>query len=262
MRFPLRKKVCSAILLCLSTLTHAETLTLTSLEWPPYSSASLPQYGASVAVVSAALNAVGHNLEVEFYPWERAVYLARHDTRYVGYFPEYFFDTDSLLFSNAIGFGPLGFVERKDAPIHWHQLQDLKPYVIGVVRGYVNTPALDSMIANGELKVSLVSNDLQNLGKVGLGRISLAVIDQHVFQYFLEHTPYLAPLKDKLQMNNKLLAEKSLYVAFNNDPTGERWKAILNDGLQKIDIDKVMAEYFATLKQKSAETEPQYFNHQ
>lgn len=247
MRRSLRKRVCSIILWCLSALTHAETLTLTSLEWPPYSSASMPQYGASVAVVSAALNAVGHHLEVEFYPWERAVYLARHDTRYAGYFPEYFFDTDSLLFSSSIGSGPLGFVERRDTPINWHELQELKPYVIGVVRGYVNTPELDNMIANGELKAEMVSNDLQNLGKVGLGRVSLAVMDRYVFQYLLEHTPYLAPVKDKLQMNALLLAEKSLYVAFNDDPEGERWKTILNDGLQKIDVDKVIRDYFDSL---------------
>lgn len=223
----------------------ADVLTLTSLEWPPYSSPKLMQNGASIAVVSAAIQAMGHELKVEFYPWERAVYLATNDAQYAGYFPEYLFESKEILFSNSIGLGPLGFVENSATPVTWASLSDLKPYKIGVVRGYVNTEELDQMIATGVLKSEAVSSDSQNLAKVGHGRISLAVIDSNVFQYLLENTPAIDPIKANLQMNSQLLVEKSLHVAFTNNPEGERWKNILNDGLSRIDVEKIMADYLS-----------------
>ncbi|MBF4436921.1 ABC transporter, partial [Vibrio anguillarum] len=77
------------------------------------------------------------------------------------------------------------------------------------------------------------------------GRISLAVIDSNVFQYLLENTPAIDPIKANLQMNSQLLVEKSLHVAFTNNPEGERWKNILNDGLSRIDVEKIMADYLS-----------------
>ena len=57
--------------LCLGLLTlslplKADILNLTSLEWPPYASEGVEQQGASVAVVKAAVEAMGHELNVEF----------------------------------------------------------------------------------------------------------------------------------------------------------------------------------------------------
>lgn len=88
-------KKLSALLLTMmvafSSLAKAETVYLTSLEWPPYSSAELPNQGASIAVAKAAFAAMGYQLEVEFYPWSRAVALATRDKKYAGYFPEYWY---------------------------------------------------------------------------------------------------------------------------------------------------------------------------
>ena len=65
-----------AALICtglFSLPVQAETIQLTSLEWPPYTGSELPQQGASMAVVEAAFDAMGHDLEVRFLPWQRAV---------------------------------------------------------------------------------------------------------------------------------------------------------------------------------------------
>ena len=44
---------------------------LTSLLGPPYSGQQLAEQGASIAVARAALKVMGHQLEVDFYPWSR-----------------------------------------------------------------------------------------------------------------------------------------------------------------------------------------------
>lgn len=222
----------------------ADVLTLTSLEWPPYSGQAVERQGASVAVVKAAVESMGHELKVEFYPWERTVHLAKTQPDYAGYFPEYYFETDELLFSHPIGSGPLGFVENINKPISWKSLTDLKKLDIGVVRGYTNTAELDRMIANQEVNAFAVTNDSQNILKVAGQRIPIAVIDSHVLQYLLEHDPYLTTARNKVKMNSRLLEEKQLFVAFSNDESGKKWKAIVDEGLKKIDIEAIMQQYF------------------
>ncbi|USD33547.1 MULTISPECIES: substrate-binding periplasmic protein [Vibrio] len=231
-------------LILLTSPVRGDVLTLTSLEWPPYAGRNLDAQGASVAVVKAAVEAMGHELNVEFYPWERAVHLAKNQAKYAGYFPEYYFDASDLIFSNPIGTGPLGFVENKANPISWSSLQDLKSVKIGVVRGYVNTEELDSMIASGTLQSEAVTSDNQNLKKVSGQRIPLAVIDSNVLNYLLTSDKSLQAAQDKLQMNSKLLEEKELFIAFGNDETGKKWKAIVDEGLKKIDSKQIMSDYF------------------
>ncbi|KLN64007.1 MULTISPECIES: substrate-binding periplasmic protein [Vibrio] len=223
----------------------AEVLTLTSLEWPPYASRSQPEQGASVAVVKAAVEAMGHELKVEFYPWERAVHLAKTQPKYAGYFPEYYFESDDLVLSDPIGTGPLGFAENTSKPVTWSSLQDLKSYKIGVVRGYINTEELDAMIASGAIQGIPVTADNVNLKKVAANRIPLAVIDKNVFNYLLQSDPEVTKAKASLQMNAKLLEEKQLYVAFGNDETGQKWKQIVDAGLKKIDVEQTMSQYFS-----------------
>ncbi|PCE65525.1 MULTISPECIES: ABC transporter substrate-binding protein [Salinivibrio] len=232
-----------SVCILVSATVRADVLTMPSLDWPPYSGKSLPEQGASVAVVRAAVEAMGHELNVEFYPWSRTVYLVKNDAQYAGYFPEYYYETDELLFSDPIGTGPLGFVENTNQPIEWSSLDDLASHTIGVVRGYVNTPELDARIANGTLKSSAVTNDTQNLQKVGRERLPLAVVDANVLAYLKENDPALSAVKDKLQMNKKLLVDKKLYIAFADNEEGRKWRDIVNEGLKKIDIEQIMQSH-------------------
>lgn len=229
-------------LLLITTPARADVLTMPSLEWPPYSGKNLPDQGASVVVVRAAVQAMGHELNVAFYPWSRTVYLVKNDAKYAGYFPEYHYETDDLIFSDPIGIGPLGFVENVNRPIEWSTLDDLTPHTIGVVRGYVNTPELDARIASGSLKSSDVTSDTQNLQKVGRERIPLAVVDANVLDYLKENDPALSAVKANLQMNKKLLVDKQLHIAFANNEAGKKWRDIVNQGLKKIDIEQIMKE--------------------
>lgn len=226
--------------LLMSPLLKADTLKLTSLLWPPYAGQQLEYQGVSIMVAKAALNAMGHDLQVDFYPWSRAVKLAsKPNTDYLGYFPEYHHQTDVFIFSKGIGSSPLGLVEQKLHPISWTKTTDLKQYVVGVVQGYVNTDEIDSLIASGSLRVEAVSSDEHNIKKVAAGRIDAAVIDVHVLRYLLQQKA-LAPLSPKLQMNKKLLESKQLHVAFLNNAEGKKWRDIMDQGLAKIDVEDIL----------------------
>ncbi|MBB5019274.1 polar amino acid transport system substrate-binding protein [Chitinivorax tropicus] len=222
-----------------------KTITLTSLEWPPYTGQALQNQGASAAVAKAAFEAMGYKLKIEFYPWSRAVGLVKTSKTHMGYFPEYHSTDNAKTFhySDPIGKGPLGFAERADAPISWSRLSDLASKKIGVVQDYVNTDEFDGMVAAKQLKVDVATDDSKNLLKLGGGRIDLAVVDQNVMNYLLSNDKDLKSLKGKLKFNGKLLEDKNLFICFKKGPEGEKLAKLFNDGLKKINVDQIMGQH-------------------
>jgi polar amino acid transport system substrate-binding protein len=232
------------LILSFSTPAFSDTVYLTSLTWPPYSGKALNGQGASVAVAKAAFKAMGHELKVDFFPWSRAVkHASQPDSKYAGYFPEYYYESNEFSFSNPMGKGPLGLIENKKKPIVWSAVKDLTQYKIGVVQDYVNTAEVDALIASGEIKAQTATSDETNIRKVAGGRIDAAVIDTNVFSYFLANSKDLEKAQEQVQINAKLLTEKELFVAFKNSTEGKKWLAIYNEGLKNIDITAVMNKY-------------------
>ncbi len=244
----MRNRLLTISLILLSSFSYAadKTIHLTSLDWPPYSSKSLDQQGASVAVAKEAFKAMGYELKVDFFPWSRAVALAKDSgSKYSGYFPEYFSDDTAkdFVYSDAMGSGPLGFAERKDNSISWSTLNDLKPYRIGVVQDYINTTEFDAMVASKSLKSSVTTTDDKNLKKLVSGRIDLAVIDKNVMNYLFKTNPDLAKKANMAQFNSTLLEDKKLFICFKKNAQGEELTKIYNEGLKKIDIPSIMSQY-------------------
>jgi polar amino acid transport system substrate-binding protein len=244
----MKKTLLVLTLIFSSNLSVAEDkiVRLTSLHWPPYSSKSLDQQGASVAVAKAAFKAMGYQLKVDFFPWSRAVILAKDsNSEYSGYFPEYFSENiaENFIYSDSMGSGPLGFAERKDKSISWTKLADLKPYRIGIVQDYINTAELDAMIANKSIKSSVTTSDDKNLKKLVSGRVDLAVVDRNVMNYLFKTIPSLAEKANEAQFNSTLLENKKLFICFKKGPKGENIAEIYNEGLKKIDIAAIMNKY-------------------
>ncbi len=219
---------------------------LTSLDWPPYSGKALTEQGASVAVAKAAFKAMGYELKVSFFPWSRAVALAKDGkSKYSGYFPEYYSEDTAkdYIYSDAMGSGPLGFAERKDNTIGWSVLEDLKAHKIGIVQDYINTTEFDAMVASKSLKTSTTTSDTKNLLKLVNGRIDLAVVDKNVMNYLFKTDKNLAKKSASAQFNSTLLEDKKLFICFKKNAEGQELAKIYNEGLKKIDIKAIMKQH-------------------
>lgn len=216
---------------------------MTSLDWPPYSGESLSDNGFSVAIARAAFSTMGYELVVEFKPWVRSVALASKKDQYIGYFPEYYFETSEFVFSDPIGSGPLGLVENVNRPISWSQLEELQMLRIGVVQGYINTKQFDGMVSQGLIQVEASANDTINIHKVAKGRLDAAVIDANVLDYLIRIDPRKKMLSKMIRMNSRMLESKLLYLAFKNTPEGNNWRAIFNQGLEKIDVEAIIEQH-------------------
>ncbi|MFC4157762.1 substrate-binding periplasmic protein [Chitinimonas lacunae] len=228
-----------------AALAEVKTVTLASLEWPPYTGAKLPEQGASVAVARAAFKAMGYELKVEFYPWSRAVQLAKNSPGHAGYFPEYYSDElkNDFVLSEPMGSGPLGLAQRNDKPLNWSKISDLSAIKVGVVQDYLNTTEFDARVAAKQQRVDVAPDDSRNLMKLGAGRIDAAVVDSNVFTYLLKTDPQLKPYVGQLSMNPRLMEDKKLYICFKKGAEGERIARVFNEGLKKIDISAIMAKH-------------------
>lgn len=244
----LHKLLIAMTIMLFSSLSFSadKVVRLTSLDWPPYSGKHLAQQGASVAVAKAAFKAMGYDLQVSFFPWSRAVALAKDGkSNFSGYFPEYYSDDTAkdFIYSEAMGSGPLGFAERKDNSIAWSDLNDLKAYKIGVVQDYINTTDFDAMVASKALKTSSTTSDTKNLLKMVNGRLDLAVVDKNVMNYLFKTDKGLAKKSANAQFNSTLLEDKKLFICFKKNAKGEELAKIYNEGLKKIDITSIMNKH-------------------
>ncbi|BDM64652.1 ABC transporter [Shewanella sp. NFH-SH190041] len=237
---------------CVTFSVRGETLHLISILWPPYASQFLPEQGASVAVVKAAVRAMGHDVKVDFYPWRRAIKLASNPTsRYLGILPVYDHHRGQFLLSAPISYSPLGLIERRFHPISWLTAQDLRQYSLATVRNDNNARVLDALLAPQQ-RLMIATSDLHNVKALASARIDAAVMDTRVFTYLLR-SPAVASFHDALQVNKKLLANPGLHVAFQLGAKGRRWQRILDQGLAKINVPAVMQGYLGVAMPVSSE---------
>jgi polar amino acid transport system substrate-binding protein len=208
---------------------------MSTLEWAPYTGADLPGLGFVSATIRDAMAAMGHTVDIHFFPWSRAVHLVDSDPSYMAFYPAYYSRerAQRYLFSEPVGRSTIVFLERTDKSVRWSNYDDLKGLRIGVVRGFVNTEELDARIANKTLETEEAPDDRSNVLKLAAGRVDLVVIDSHVYQHLVRTDTALAQVAPRLQANAKVLEVKNLYVCFQRTPAGEAALRALNTGLRR-----------------------------
>ncbi|GAA0772836.1 transporter substrate-binding domain-containing protein [Roseibium denhamense] len=234
MRFLLSTSVATALLA--ATGVSAETLKLTTLEWPPYVMADAS--GSSTDAVKSAFEKAGITAEVAVFPWNRAINLAQKDPQWIGVYPEYYSAEndaekggDRCLFSASFGVSPVGFVQRKDSDFSWSSHDDLKAHSIGVVRGYSNEAKFDEMVAAGDIKTEEADDDSQNILKVAGGRAAAGVVDKLVFEHLAANDPAVGKVAGDLVFNETLLIEHGLFICFENSDAGRAARDKFNSAL-------------------------------
>ncbi len=208
---------------------------LASLDWEPYIGKKVEGNGYVAEIVRAAFKAKGYSAKIDFLPWARAVSESKNGS-YDGLFPEYYDEArkDDYVFSDPFPGGPLVFMKRKGKEIPYTgNLDELKPYKIGVVRGYINTKAFD---ARTDLKKEETGSDEMNLKKLVAGRVDLIVIDRLVAEHLIATS--VTQGKGKIEAVEPVMEVKPLYIAFSKKaPAYEKKMADFNDGLKAIKED-------------------------
>lgn len=189
------------------------TVSMVTLEWPPYVGKDLPKGGVLAAHLRDALMARGQASEIHYVPWQRALDQAKLG-EYDIVFPAYhsFEREKSFIFVGDLPSGPVGFFARKADNLSGKSLDDLRKLRLGVVRGYVNVPEVDD---DPRWTTDDSRNDRVNLIKLNLGRIDLAFMDKQVGDYIIAtDEPDLA---DKLEFIEMGFTTPGLYACIPRD---------------------------------------------
>ncbi len=223
------------IVLALALLTampaQARKLTLAATEYPPYYSESLERGGPAAELTVTALRNAGYEIEVRFMPWARALRLGEQGKvdGLIGVWrsPE---RERSFFYSDPVVTNRIVLCRRGTAgPDHFTSWEALRPFMVGVVRGYANPEGL----AAAGVHTEAVTDDLQNLRKLMAGHIDLALIDSRVEQYLARrHIGPTAALIDCLQPP---VQEHPQYLVVSRSTAGgEAIVAAFNEQMQRL----------------------------
>jgi polar amino acid transport system substrate-binding protein len=242
-----------SLLMCLLMVpaVHAQTssMRLSTLEWPPYVSASLPDEGLTTSLVKTVASQAGIATSISYAPWSRAVQVGSNDPSYAGYFPAFYLPEreKTCYFSGEIGHSVIGFAYLKPQAFQWNTLADLRGQQIGTVQAYANGEEFDAMVRQGLLKTDIAPSDISNLRKLLAKRISVAVIDRDVLRQLLITEASLQADKDRIVFHPRELTTFSMRICFQRTESGQALQKAFDAELKKVNIKKLENAYFQRL---------------
>lgn len=160
------------------------TIRIATGEWPPYTSDKLNGHGIAGKLITEAFAAVGVTVTYVFYPWNRSLELARRGS--IEATATWFESPDrraDFLISDPLFDSNFLLYYRKQKPIDWHTVDDLKGLKIGATTGYFYGDAFARAEKTGSVTVLRASSDEINLKNLLLGRLDAFPLDQRVAEF-------------------------------------------------------------------------------
>ncbi len=164
-----------------------DTITITTGEYPPYTSVKLHYLGAMSRIIKESFALAKIDVKFGFFPWARAMKLAsagKWDTSsgwlHTREREEHFFFSDPVVNIDIV------FYHLKDFPFEWRTYDDLKDIKIGTTIGYSNGKMFDKAVQEGKLFVDPVRSDSLNFHKLLKGRIKIFPVDLNVGRSLLK----------------------------------------------------------------------------
>lgn len=233
-------------------INNNKSVLISTLDWQPYIGEHMCQQGWVQQLTVALLHSQGYSVTAQFRPWARAVKEVESGDADVLY-PEYYISPDApsdvypgtmrrehLALSDPFPGGLVTLIKRKYDPFSFHgDLDALKTKVVGVVRGYENTPEFDAMMDKGLITAVEALDDLQLSRMLLAKRVDLIVGDPKVIIYRLSQAESPFDLHNnvlaKLEVLDPPLAYNDLYYAISKKR--DDWQSLLTD------INAALAEF-------------------
>lgn len=221
-----------------------KVLNLATLNWPPYISEGVCNKGWVFQFTAALLVSRGYQVNIHFYPWARSVMLVEQGKMDI-LFPEYFIESSApsdvvkgkkrqelLVLSNKFSGGKISLLKRKAYEFTLtDDLSTLKGKIIGVVRGYQNTPEFDAMMDAKQFSVVQAVDELQLMKLLVANRVDLIVGDPKVFTYSVNYSALSNNNKQAL-LNSTEVVEPALkynHLYFAISKKYQQWPQLLDD---------------------------------
>ncbi len=151
-----------------------DTIRLTTGKWQPFTSKSAPHYGFASHIVTEAFALVGVEVEYGFFPWKRAMKLAR-DGKWDG--SAIWYDTEErradFFYSDPVVPTTMVFFHLKSYQFDWDEFEDLEDVRVGGTSEYSYGTAFDAAEHAGDFRTHRAISDEVGLTNLLKGRIDV-----------------------------------------------------------------------------------------
>lgn len=242
------KRLLAALLLAigLNGNTSAETITITTGEYPPWTSQSLKYGGYVNRVISEAFKRQGITVKYLYFPWKRAIETARSGEHAATSFWFYSKDREAdFIHSEPVMNMKTVFFHLRTTPIpeNWSSLEEFQGFRIGATRGYTYTKAFWDMAKTGKLKVDVVTDDEQNMRKLLAGRIQAFPIDE-LTGWDLLNRKFAPAQRDLLTTTRRPLVTGNGYLLISRKyPNATQLANKFNLGLKQLHDEGLIERY-------------------
>ena len=226
----------------------SKTVTLAYLDWPPYSSESLPDGGPHIEIVRRALAIENYDLKVLWMPWKRCV-LAVNLGEVDAYGMAYYSDerSEKVYFSKeCVATVAPAFYSLSQRKIPYDDISSLLDLRVGTERGtYVNEEFHQAQWKDLEK----ISSKSQGVKMLRLGRLDLLVSSKGVL-YYEFYRLYPDEKADQVfKQVGPLQSDGGLYVGFSREiENSEEVRDAFDRGLRQLKKSGEYQEILKTLK--------------
>ena len=227
--------------------THTTTLNISTGEWPPFMSESLPHQGVIAHLITDLFAQANIKVNFTFLPWPRAY----HDTINDKYAATavWMFEqqrTEDYFYSEPVLNERFVFFYHKQRPFDWQNLNDLKGLLLGGGLAYSYGEEFDKALQAGLFDMSRVSTTEQNFKRLAMGRIDAFAEEKSVGYYILASK--LPNLFSSINHHPKALLINQSFMMFpkNNKYSKQRLE-IFNQQLLKFKQNGLYQAYFDAL---------------
>jgi polar amino acid transport system substrate-binding protein len=233
----------------------SKTIRLTNGEWQPYLSKDVPHFGIASHIVTEAFALVGVEVEYGFFPWSRAMKLAKEGT-WDGSAVwgdseerrENFYFTEPVVPSTWV------FFHLTSTQFDWNAYEDLRDIKVGGTVEYFYSDEFEAAEAAGVFQAIRARSDEVGLKNLLKGRIDvfpgdLMVTYAQIRDTFSEEEAAL------FAHHPKRIVEKPLYLFLSKKvPGNEQMRDLFNEGLKQLKesgkYDQIFADAFTGKYQK------------
>lgn len=205
-----------------------ETWKIASLDWQPYSGEKLTNQGESVEKLRRILAKENITLEVNFFPWKRAMDFAKTE-EYIGYFPAWPEEViDGFVPTMKIDNSKIALLTYKNKSIKTDTLENLfKNNKIGIVKTYVYPKLITDLVKKYPHNITGALNETLLMKMLARKRFAIAITDPRVLNFVAK--------KEGMEKVSilKIIMEKELVISMRDDLENAKRILRINQLLKK-----------------------------
>lgn len=195
-------------LLFIHSHSLGQPINIVTLNWHPYVGEKLPDNGFHAEIVRSAFKQINKDINLKFLPWKRAYKLALDGGIFLMSASNTAERREIFNYSMPYDNAATHLIKLKNNKLDFNgELQSLKPYNIGILRGHYIASVLRNAGIN---KIKEVNNDKQNMTKLYYQRVDFIVMSELTALETVKQTPNIT--QDKIHILEPALKDNPIHL--------------------------------------------------